>query len=315
VMGSIALVSLYVAYKFLPMYWVNLLLTSYISILGCCAVAQTIHTVAEKVSPSTLNDPLIDTSFQLPSFLANPEGPYVIKASICLILCYVVAVGMSVCWLITKSWLLHNVIAVCFCIQAIAMISVGSFTIAAILLSGLFIYDIFWVFGTDVMVTVAKNFEAPAKIIFPVSFTPFAQSILGLGDIVIPGVFVSMVLRFDFWLHEQELANKNMSHKKTDGDTKIPKKVDIHERFSKLYFWCVILAYEFGLLLTNVVMVVFKHPQPALLYLVPCCLIGLNLPALCLKQLGEVYSFTEEDIPKKIEPIVEKQDAQNEKSE
>lgn len=41
-------------------------------------------------------------------------------------------------------------------LQAIGLVSVGNFTVATILLSGLFIYDIFWVFGTDVMVTVAK---------------------------------------------------------------------------------------------------------------------------------------------------------------
>ena len=29
----------------------------------------------------------------------------------------------------------------------------------AILLAGLFVYDVFWVFGTDVMVTVAKSFQ------------------------------------------------------------------------------------------------------------------------------------------------------------
>ncbi len=78
--------------------------------------------------------------------------------------------------------------------------SVGSYKNAAILLSGLFIYDgefskseydqincepsqaipdlimgislahhsssiaVFWVFGTDVMVTVAKSFDAPIKV-------------------------------------------------------------------------------------------------------------------------------------------------------
>lgn len=54
---------------------------------------------------------------------------------------------------------------------------------------GLFLYDIFWVFGTDVMVTVAKAFDAPVKLLFPRDI--FAQesqySMLGLGDIVIPG--------------------------------------------------------------------------------------------------------------------------------
>ncbi len=57
--------------------------------------------------------------------------------------------------------------------------------------SGLFVYDVFWVFGTDVMVTVAKGFEAPIKLLFPKALieagvkTEF--SMVGLGDIVIPG--------------------------------------------------------------------------------------------------------------------------------
>lgn len=35
-----------------------------------------------------------------------------------------------------------------------------------ILLAGLFIYDIFWVFCTPVMVSVARSFEAPIKLLF-----------------------------------------------------------------------------------------------------------------------------------------------------
>ena len=42
-----------------------------------------------------------------------------------------------------------------------------SFKVGAILLWGLFFYDIFWVYGTDVMITVAKNFDAPIKLLFP----------------------------------------------------------------------------------------------------------------------------------------------------
>lgn len=60
---------------------------------------------------------------------------------------------------------------------------------------GLFLYDVFWVFGTDVMVTVAKNFDAPIKLLFVRSFatedTDATYSMLGLGDIVIPGAGVS----------------------------------------------------------------------------------------------------------------------------
>jgi minor histocompatibility antigen H13 len=54
------------------------------------------------------------------------------------------------------------------------------------------VYDIFWVFGTDVMVTVAKSFDAPVKLLWPKDL--FAEqlhfSMLGLGDIVIPGALL-----------------------------------------------------------------------------------------------------------------------------
>ncbi|CAG8738750.1 28877_t:CDS:2, partial [Racocetra persica] len=45
----------------------------------------------------------------------------------------------------------------------LSMLSLDSFKTGMILLGGLFFYDIFWVFGTEVMVTVAKSFDAPIK--------------------------------------------------------------------------------------------------------------------------------------------------------
>lgn len=51
------------------------------------------------------------------------------------------------------------------------------------------------------MVAVAKAFDAPIKLMFPRPRavtdlkTPF--SMLGLGDIVIPGIFVALILRYD----------------------------------------------------------------------------------------------------------------------
>ncbi|PNX91774.1 signal peptide peptidase-like protein, partial [Trifolium pratense] len=53
--------------------------------------------------------------------------------------------------------------------------------------AGLFVYDIFWVFFTPVMVSVAKSFDAPIKLLFPTADLKRPFSMLGLGDIVIPG--------------------------------------------------------------------------------------------------------------------------------
>ena len=93
------------------------------------------------------------------------------------------------------------------------------------------------------------TFEAPIKIVFPqdlmtngLAASNFA--VLGLGDIVIPGIFIALLLRFDNSL----------------------------KRKSKTYFYATFIAYFIGLLATIFVMHVFKHAQPALLYLVPACL-------------------------------------------
>jgi minor histocompatibility antigen H13 len=77
--------------------------------------------------------------------------------------------------------------------------NLGSFQVGFMLLWLLFFYDIFWVYGTDVMVTVAKNLDIPIKLVFPyVNAAGESKfSMLGLGDIVIPGVFVSICLKYD----------------------------------------------------------------------------------------------------------------------
>ena len=50
------------------------------------------------------------------------------------------------------------------------------------------------VFKSSMMVSVATNLDAPIKLKIP---NGDKMSILGLGDIVIPGVLVSWALKFD----------------------------------------------------------------------------------------------------------------------
>ena len=96
------------------------------------------------------------------------------------------------------------VIAWALAMTSLGAISLGSFQTAAILLAGLFCYDIFFVFGTDVMMTVATKIEAPVKFLY--TAPPPAEgaeprdypfSVLGLGDIVIPGLFIRFMSKID----------------------------------------------------------------------------------------------------------------------
>ncbi len=48
---------------------------------------------------------------------------------------------------------------------------------------------------------MAKSFDAPIKLLFPrpedLSGGKAPFSMLGLGDIVVPGIFVALILRYD----------------------------------------------------------------------------------------------------------------------
>lgn len=133
------------------------------------------------------------------------------------------------------------------------------------------------------MVTVAKNLDGPIKLLFPRSLIPNAEtgkvelSLLGLGDIVIPGFFLALLLRFD-------AENAQMP----------TSKVDVSHNFPKPYFYSALIAYFLGLGTTLFVMVYFQAAQPALLYLVPACLGSSFLCAMIRGEVTALLAYSEE---------------------
>lgn len=184
---------------------------------------------------------------------------------------YGVAIAVALLYLITNYWLLNNVFGVCFSLQAIELLNVGSYMNGAILLCGLFFYDIFWVFGTDVMVTVAKSVDAPIKLLFPAAER---HSMLGLGDIVIPGAFIALMLRYDISI-SKAIGHRDEKDAKLGLVNKVMNKIGGWSfiQISTDYFNTVLIGYFLGLVATLGVMYFFQAAQPALLYLVPACLI------------------------------------------
>src|SRR5579871_4511607 len=101
-------------------------------------------------------------------------------------------------------------------------------------------------------------------------------SMLGLGDIVVPGLFIALALRYD--LYRYHLENPKSNYKRH------------FYKFPKPYFLATFAAYIAGLLLTMVVMHVFKHAQPALLYLSPSCAAAAFVTALVRNDLPSLWS-------------------------
>lgn len=263
--GSAVLLGLFLLFKFLPQELVNTVLTAYFVLIGIFAITVTIAPFVALVFPrSTRSREFKLPSFSIPYFLQEPVEVCLTTPELCAA---VVSTAFCVWYFLKKHWLANNVLGLALAIQGIENLSLGSVTTGVILLSGLFFYDIFWVFCTPVMVSVAKNFDAPIKLLFPRSVgagveKPF--SMLGLGDIVIPGVFVALLLRYD------TLNN-----------------------FKTMYFYSTFGGYVAGLVSTILVMNVFKAAQPALLYLVPAIIGALALHSSLLKSFKKVFAFSE----------------------
>jgi minor histocompatibility antigen H13 len=148
---------------------------------------------------------------------------------------------------------------------------------------------------------------------------------LGLGDVVLPGIVIGLALRFDlylFYLRRQKtipataespeniekpqyfpLAGRWSDHFWTHSLTGRPlwtssqqalSKPEAPFTFPKTYFKASLVGYILGLLATLGVMIVWNHAQPALLYLVPGVLGSIWLTALVRGELSLMWNYTEE---------------------
>jgi minor histocompatibility antigen H13 len=291
--GSSVLFGLYVLFNIFSKEWLNYLLSFYFLLFGVGALAATLIDIASLLFKSKKQASDGESSKAL--FKLWKWEPTAVDLA-----ATVPAIGVAVWYMLTKHWLANNVFGLAFCVQGIALISL-SFRTGTILLWGLFIYDIFWVFGTDVMVTVATSFDAPIKLVFPknaiaalLGGADFQFSMLGLGDIVLPGMFLAMLLRFDAARQNIDVTAERVPY------------------FSKQYWRTGFCAYVFGLVTTIVVMHTFKHAQPALLYLVPSVTLLPLLTALSRSEFEVLTSFSEDALIKAAKERLEQKEKDKE---
>lgn len=190
------------------------------------------------------------------------------------------------------------------------------------------------------MVTVATKIDAPIKMIFE---NQARSSLLGLGDIVLPGIFICLCLRFDLWRHyhkkitrvptklttEFEVASTDKDATDNAPETrKLVETKDLEVKaefvdpqgrwgdwfwtlplrlsggasthglramaFPKTYFFASMVGYGVGMVLTVMMLLVFQHGQPALLYLVPCVTGATWLTGAARGELHDMWTYTED---------------------
>lgn len=179
---------------------------------------------------------------------------------------------------VTRMWMFQNILGASVCIVALQQIRVHSWKIATIFLCSALLYDVFWVFispmifKSSVMVEVASGrsqssapaLPLPALLLFPrldpmsqrerafwaartalqgvISFENFMM--LGLGDIVLPGLWIVMMRHYDHLL--PALTSR------------------------KIRLWAIsITLYALSLFVTFFALIFMEKAQPALLWIVP----------------------------------------------
>lgn len=190
---------------------------------------------------------------------------------------------LAVGWYLHRRtwWPVQDVMGVVLCFIFLRTVQLPNLKVASVLLSLAFCYDIFFVFisplvfGRSVMEDVATGGPAaytrhnypgidycerypseiaacvepdpmPMLLILPRILTWLkGESMLGLGDIILPGMVLSFALRFDY----------------------APKTVG-----GANYFRIASIGYGVGLSMANAAVTLMEMGQPALMYLVPTTL-------------------------------------------
>jgi len=210
-------------------------------------------------------------------------------------------------WVLTGHWLLMDAMGMGLCVAFIAFVRLPSLKVSTLLLTGLLVYDVFWVFfssyifNANVMVKVATRpadnpvgvmakklhftglardapkLSLPGKLVFPSMHNVGHFSMLGLGDIVMPGLLLCFVLRYDAYKKSQLLHS---------AETGVPPPNHLNRI---TYFHCSLIGYFLGLLTATVSSEFFKAAQPALLYLVPFTLLPLLVMAYLKGDLRRMW--------------------------
>ncbi|KAL7795878.1 signal peptide peptidase domain-containing protein [Trichoderma ceciliae] len=255
------------------------------------------------------------------------------------------AVATGIVYFATSWPFLSNMLGYGMCYGSFLILSPTDFLTGSLVLWGLFFYDIFMVFYTPYMITVATTLDVPIKLTYEAASR---KSILGLGDIVIPGMVIGWALRLDLWIHYfrkikyestdlkiiekdatsgEALTRSETKHKEVkapyldikgnwgeriwtrhalflSGPQNLPPEVSA-SRFPKTYFYASMAGYFLGMVVTLAMLLVFRHGQPALLYLVPGVLGSLLLTSLARGEFKELWMYTEDGSLDTVDVVVD----------
>lgn len=229
--------------------------------------------------------------------------------------------ALAIVWAVFRNedrwaWILQDILGIAFCLNFIKTLRMPNFKACVILLVLLLLYDVFFVFitpfftksGDSIMVEVAAGpsgkgdgtmVEVPAEpstirenlpVVIRVPRLEFSAktlcgmpySLLGFGDIIVPGLLIAYCRRFEVRLTS-----------------------------SCSYYSSCAIAYAVGMVLTFVVLALTKMGQPALLYLVPFTLITSSVIAWRRREMKMFWTGGSYEVMEHLESEVNEENAED----
>ncbi|XP_064645094.1 signal peptide peptidase-like 2B [Lineus longissimus] len=246
------LLALYFFYDYLVYAVIGLFcLASCIALHGCLKpVVAKIPICTKQLPPN-----------KIPILSSRPE----IRNIVLFFCCSAVVIWWAIERKAGYAWVLQDFLGIVFCVHMMKTIRLPNLKACTILLLLLFVYDIFFVFITplitkgkqSIMVQVATGqgsttgeqlpmvLKVPRFIKTDIALCHIPYSLLGFGDVLVPGLLISYIHGFDLRVQSR----------------------------CRIYFMATLVAYGLGLLVTFCALIFMEIGQPALLYLVPFTLI------------------------------------------
>ncbi|KAL3658026.1 hypothetical protein V7S43_017068 [Phytophthora oleae] len=249
------------------------------------------------------------------------------------LLALVLSFGIAIFWFLTRfqsySWIFQDIFGVCFCLVFLRTARLPNLKVATVLLVLVFMYDVFmvfispYIFHESVMIKVAtggaqstatggvssgyclryptdtkhdcRSESMPILLRVPKLLDwRSGTSLLGLGDIVLPGLLLVFCARYDYATRGQLFGRLTPPHGKMFGRrptndvmtgpatiATASRDLDMGAELGSAKesypcrrgLFCLLMwGYTIGLLLANIAVVATGSGQPALMYLVPCTL-------------------------------------------
>lgn len=231
------------------------------------------------LSPLVRCLPLRQCQWALAGQHTRLQLPLLLLASVCVM---VTALWVSYRNEDNWAWLLQDTLGVAYCVFVMQRVRLPTLRNCTSFLLALLAFDVFFVFvtpllthsGESIMVEVASGpsnslsqerlpmvLKVPRLRFSALTLCDQPFSILGFGDIVVPGFLVAYCHRFDVQNHSRQV-----------------------------YFVACTMAYAVGLLVTFLAMLLMQMGQPALLYLVSSTLLTSLAVAACRQEFTLFWS-------------------------